>query len=236
MRQLPLGVRLSDSAVFATYYPGPNARAVTYLEGLARGQAGAGAWLWGGQGVGKTHLLQATCRAADAAGIAAVYLPLAELAEYGAAPFAGLGTQGIVAVDDLDRAAGDASLERGLFRLYNDLQETGGRLLVGSVAAPMSARIGLADLRSRLGSGVVYQLRRLDDDDCVEALRMRAAGRGLELPAETARFLMRRLPRDIASLCGWLDRLDLASLAAQRRLTVPFVRDVLEAGPERERG
>lgn len=233
MRQLPLGVRLRDSALFETYHPGPNARAVTYLTELAAGRAAAGAWLWGDRGTGKTHLLQAACRAADAAGVAAVYLPLAALAEFGAAPFAGLGTQGLVAVDDLDRAAGRAPLEGSLFRLYNELLDAGGRLLVASRAAPARLGIELPDLRSRLGAGVVYQLRRLDDDDCVEALRMRAAGRGLELPPETARFLMRRLPRDIASLCGWLDRLDAASLAAQRRLTVPFVRDVLESTADR---
>jgi DnaA family protein len=231
MRQLPLGVRLPDTAVFSTFYPGPNDRAVAYLQELGRGRADAGAWLWGSRGVGKTHLLQAVCRAAGEAGVPAVYLPLAQLAEHGAAPFVGLGGQGLVAVDDLDRAAGRDALERALFRLYNDLQEAGGKLLVASRAPPAELPIELADLRSRLGAGVVYQLRRLDDAECVEALRMRAAGRGLELPADTARFLMRRLPRDIGALCGWLDRLDRASLAAQRRLTVPFVRDVLGRDP-----
>lgn len=228
MRQLPLGVRLRDTAVFATYHPGPNERAVEWLERLARRRAEPGGWLWGGPGTGKTHLLQAVASAADDAGIGSVYLPLGELARYGAAPLAGLGDLGLVAVDDLDAAAGRAELERALFSLYNALQEAGGRLLVASRAAPAGIPIALADLRSRLGAGLVYQLHRLGDEDCIEALRMRAAVRGLELPAETARFLMRRLPRDIASLCGWLERLDHASLAAQRRLTVPFVRDVLD--------
>jgi DnaA family protein len=231
MRQLPLAVRLPDTALFSTYYPGPNDRAVAYLEELGQGRAAAGAWLWGGRGVGKTHLLQAACRAAGEGGVAALYLPLAQLADYGAAPLAGLGAQGLIAIDDLDRAAGRDGLERALFRLYNDLQDAGGKLLVASRAAPAELPIELADLRSRLGAGVVYQLRRLDDAECVEALRMRAAGRGLELPADTARFLMRRLPRDIGALCDWLDRLDRASLAAQRRLTVPFVRDVLARDP-----
>jgi DnaA family protein len=51
--------------------------------------------------------------------------------------------------------------------------------------------------------------------------------RGFELPDETAQYLLRRLPRDMATLCRFLDELDEASLAAQRRLTVPFVKEVM---------
>jgi len=231
MRQLPLGVRLKDAAVFETYFAGPNVGAVAHLRSLSDGSGTGGVWLWGPAGSGKTHLLQAACRATDESGRAAVYLPLEALAEHGAAPFDGWGDRDLVAVDDLDAIAGQPALERALFRLYNDLHEQGGHLLVTSLAAPAEVSVELADLRSRLAAGATYRLRRLDDEACVEALRMRAAHRGLDLPPETARFLMRRLPRDMASLCGWLERLDHASLAAQRRLTVPFVRGVLgEAG------
>jgi DnaA family protein len=101
-------------------------------------------------------------------------------------------------------------------------------LLIATQCAPANLPIQLADLKSRLAWGVIYQLERLDDDQCVSALKLRARYRGLEMPDATARFLMRRLPRDISTLCDWLDRLDIASLAAQRRLTVPFVRGVLE--------
>ena len=50
---------------------------------------------------------------------------------------------------------------------------------------------------------------------------------GFELPDETARWLQRRYPRDMHSLHNLLDTLDEASLVAQRRLTVPFIRSVL---------
>jgi DnaA family protein len=227
MRQLPLGVRLRDAAAFASYHGGPNEAALDYVRTLATGGASAGAWLWGRPGVGKTHLLQAACRAADEAGRAAIYLPLGSLARHGAAPLQDLGGQGLVAVDELDAAAGRAELERGLFALYNDLQDAGGQLLIASAADPATLPVTLPDLRSRLAACVVYPLRQLDENDTVAALKLRAAHRGLELPDETVRYLMRRLPRDIASLCRWLDRLDDASLAAQRRLTVPFVSRVL---------
>ena len=227
MRQLPLGVRLRDAAAFTSYHGGPNEAALDYVRTLAAGRATAGAWLWGRPGVGKTHLLQAACRAADGAGRAAIYLPLESLARHGAAPLQGLGGQALVAIDELDAAAGSAGLERGLFALYNELQDAGGQLLIASAANPAALPVILPDLRSRLAACVVYPLRQLDEDETAAALRLRATHRGLEMSEDTARYLMRRLPRDIASLCRWLDRLDDASLAAQRRLTVPFVSRVL---------
>jgi DnaA family protein len=228
MQQIPLGLRLPDSARFATFWPGPNAGAVDYLGGLIGTGRDMGAWLWGASSVGKTHLLQAVCAAADQAGLQAGYLPLGLMSAGGAGVFDGWGTHDLIAVDDIDLVAGHADRERALFRLYNELAEHGGRMVVSSTGAPGSLPLDLADLASRLGALVIFHLELLDDAGMLEALQLRARGRGLELPAETAGFLMRRLPRDMASLCRWLDRFDLASLSAQRRLTVPFVRQVLK--------
>jgi DnaA family protein len=75
---------------------------------------------------------------------------------------------------------------------------------------------------------VVYQLRDLDEAGRIEALRLRAAQRGLQLPQETSEYLLRRVPRDLPSLFEVLDHLDEASLIAQRRLTIPFIREALE--------
>ena len=105
-------------------------------------------------------------------------------------------------------------------------------MIAASRGAPSGLDFALEDLRSRLAAGGVFHLRELDDADAAAVLGLRAAHRGLDLPDEVARYLLARVPRDMASLCDWLDRLDAASLAAQRRLTVPFVREVLlgEAG------
>ena len=132
-------------------------------------------------------------------------------------------------LDEVDALAGDAEWERALFNLYNALQDSGGRLLMSAASAPAGVGFALRDLASRAGASVVFHLRPLSDDDLAAALKLRARHRGLELPDETARLLLRRLPRDMASLGDWLDHLDTASLAAQRRLTVPFVTAVLNA-------
>jgi DnaA family protein len=227
MQQLPLGVRLTDAAVFETFFPGPNGEALAFVRHLACGDTDSGAWLWGTKGAGKSHLLQAACRGMDADGGSSAYLPMGQLESMGAEVLHGWSDRKLVAIDDIEIVAGREDFEFELFALFNGLQETGGKLLIASAMAPGTIPIALADLRSRLAWGAVFQLTRLDDDACIAALQLRARHRGLEMPDATARFLMRRLPRDIATQCDWLDKLDTASLAAQRKLTVPFVSGVL---------
>jgi DnaA family protein len=227
MEQLPLGVRLRTSSTFATFHVGENAALVAALRARARDSGLAPVWVWGAPGVGRTHLLQATCALATEHGASAAYLPLR--AEWLApAMLAGLEQLALVCLDDVDAVTGDHAWERALFVLYNDLAERGGRLVCSAGVAPGAARIALPDLASRFGASLVWQVRALSEAEIPLALQARAAALGLELPDETAQYLLRRLPRGFAELCEVLDRLDGAALARQRRLTVPFVRSVLE--------
>ena len=226
--QLPLALRLAPEATFETYHAGPNAQAVAALRRLAAGGGEGLVYLHGPPGTGKSHLLQAACRAAGEG--AAVWLPLEALAR-GAGPgaLAGLERLGLVCLDGLEAVAGVEAWERALVGLMAASGASGTRLALAARAAPAALPVRLPDLRSRLGWGLVLGLRPLDDAGRAAALRLRAAARGLELPSETVAFLLRRCPRDPASLFALLDRLDRASLAARRRLTVPFVRALLQA-------
>jgi DnaA family protein len=141
---------------------------------------------------------------------------------------AGFERTRVLCVDDADAVAGDMAWERALFRLFNEAAELRTRLIFAAAAPPRQADWALEDWRSRAAACVVYQLRELDDDGRLEALRLRAAQRGLQLPQETSEYLLKRMPRDLRSLFEILDHLDEASLAAQRRLTIPFIRDALE--------
>jgi DnaA family protein len=227
LSQLALPLRLADYAVFETFLAVGNEPVVDYLQSLADAAAGQGAWIWGAPATGKSHLLQATCeRFADRA----AYLPLAELAQAGPALLEGLESRQLVCIDDVDRVAGDADWEHGLFGLCNAVIEAGHHLVASARAAPRESGIELADLRSRFQRLATFHVRELDEAARMEALQLRAEHRGLELPAETARFLMARSRRDMRSLYELLDKLDLEALRAQRRLTIPFVRDVLQAG------
>lgn len=234
--QLPLRVQLRDSSVFASYFAGRNAAAVATLEALRTGAHQPAVWIGGAAGTGRTHLLQALSARASAAGESAAYLPLADIRHLGPSVLDGCGQLAWVCIDDVPVVAARQEWERALFALHAELQDTGGRLVVAAGGPPAAAGFVLKDLASRFAGGVVLALRPLDDAERLAALQLRASQRGLELTAETAAYLLARLPRDMHSLCGFLDRLDEASLAAQRRLTIPFVSDVLRmerpsAGP-----
>ena len=228
MLQLPLGVRLREASRFENFLTGPNATAVHAVKGMATASAAAVLWLWGTRGTGRSHLLQATCASAGTLAKASAYLPLAELAALGPGVLAGLETLSVVAIDDVDRVAGDADWERALFNLYNAVTDGGASLIVAAAAPPAGVEWRLVDLASRFSAATVFHLRALDYSDLPTALQQRAALRGLELPADSADFLLKRYPRDMHTLCIVLDTLDEASLIAQRRLTVPFLKEVLE--------
>lgn len=221
--QLPLGVGLPDSAVFATYHAGPNAAAVAAVAG-----DDPVLYLVGEAGVGKTHLLQAACAAATGAGLRAALLPLAT-ARDALAPevLDGWEAFDLVCVDDVGAIAGNVAWERALFATYNALRARGGRWLAAGADVPSALGLALPDLASRLAAGPVFRLMPLDDDGRETALVLRARHRGFDLPSEVARYLLKRAPRDMASLYEVLDELDRASLAQQRRVTIPLLKTIL---------
>jgi len=122
----------------------------------------------------------------------------------------------------------DINWNRAFFSIYREFEESGAKLVLSATQPPSAYSIPLADFRSRLLAGLILHLQPLTESQQHEALRLHASQRGLELPDDTIQYLQRRLPRDMSSLCGFLDELDTASLIAQRKLTVPFVKRVLD--------
>lgn len=228
--QLPLGVRLRDDATFANYYPGANAAALGYVERLCEADAGWAEsliYLWGGAGVGRTHLLQAACLRFEQLGEPAVYLPLAELVAHGPNMLDNLEQFELVCLDDLDAVAGLSDWEEALFHLFNRLRDSGRRLLLAASSSPRELPVKLADLQSRLTLALVFQLQSLSDEDKLRALQLRASRRGLHLSDEVGRFILTRGERSMSALFELLERLDQASLQAQRKLTIPFLKEIL---------
>lgn len=225
--QLTLGIGLKDSATLANFHSSGNAAAVEQVAELAREPRAASAFIHGASGTGKTHLLQAACAAALEDGQRAGYLPLGEAARWTPDVLEGWEDLPLVCLDDMQAIAGNAAWERAVFRLFNGVREQGGRWLAAADAAPGQLHLSLPDLASRLSWGAVFRLKELSDGDKCAALRLRAACRGFDLPEDTAAWLLNRYQRDMRSLCSLLDVLDSASLAAQRKLTIPFVRGVL---------
>ncbi|HAI59926.1 MAG TPA: DnaA regulatory inactivator Hda [Xanthomonadaceae bacterium] len=184
----------------------------------------------GAEGSGKSHLLLAACSAAHRAGRRARYLPVAAFAGALASIIDGLESNDLVALDGIEAAASSRADGEALFHLHNRLRDRRRTLLYASRLPAGDPAWALPDLRSRLGQGLRVSLAALDDDGRREALRRRAARRGLELDDAVLDWLFRRVDRDLKSLTALLDRLDRAAMSAQRKLTVPFVRSVLEQG------
>lgn len=225
--QIPLAVGLDDHARFSTYFAGPNEIVVRHLEQLG-GARQSVTWLWGPAASGKTHLLQAACAQAGEGGHESVFVPLTGVEAVQPGILDGLAAPQLVCLDDLQAVVGDPAWEQALFRLFNGLVEKTGTLLVSATASPQELPFSLADLRSRMSWGPTFRLQALTDAERIEALRLRAERRGLELSEEVGQWLLKRVPRDMNSLYQLLDTLDAESLAAGRRLTVPFVRGILE--------
>lgn len=223
--QIPLGLALKDSATFANFVSGENEVAVHSLTQCAEGKDEPLLYLWGD--TGKTHLLQAVCHQASSSGRAISYIPLQQADEFSVDVLQGLESMQLVCIDDLDAISGDAPWEMAVFSLFNRLRDSGTHLVVTARAQPADIGIQLPDLVSRLGWGLVYHLQPLTDEMKLHALQLRADNRGFELPDETGKYLMRRLPRDMHALFEFLDRLDQASMIAQRRITIPFAKEVL---------
>ena len=226
--QLTLPVAISDDARFANYFAGPNQQVVEALQAQWTTRGEPMIYLWGSAGTGRSHLLQAACHYADGLGHQSIYLPLDELISYSPAVLEGMDQLPLVALDNLQAIAGRADWEEALFHLYNRIRDRQSHLLMAADQAPLNVGVVLPDLCSRLSWGMVYQLEPLEDEEKVQALLLRARHRGLNLTDDVARFVLTRGPRDMNGVFEVLERLDQASLRAQRKLTIPFVKSEME--------
>lgn len=226
-RQLALPIERVREPTLGEYLPGPNGEALAAVAASAAGQGEPFLHLFGLPGTGKSHLLQAACRAASEAGRQAHYVPLGRP---GLVPeiLDGLERLDLVALDDLDGIAGDLHWEHALFDLFNRLREHGRTLLTAATAAADELALGLPDLVSRLQWGPRYRLLPLSEPDCERLLVETARRRGLRLGPEVVRYVMTYHARDPEALVQLAARLDKISLREQRQPTIPMVRQVIK--------
>lgn len=228
LSQLPLGLSLKDDASFDNFYPGTNTEIVAALKNTASLQGEKIIYLCGSRGQGLSHLLQAACHEAATHKYSAVYLPLSQLLSQSPEMLHGFESLQLVCIDDLQCLAQSEDWEEAVFHLFNRIYDAGGHMILAGNDLPKSLPLKLPDLTSRLSWGVVYQLHPLTDAEKITVLIRRANIRGITLSEEVGKYLLSHCPRHMTTLFAALDALDKASLAAQRRLTVPFVKEILE--------
>lgn len=228
-QQLTLAMPLNHTATLAEFIWGENTLLQQQLS-LSLYQGGERFfYLWGEASVGKSHLLQALCQAMTEAGKSAAYLSLSLLNEWGPDSIEGLEHHDLLAIDEIDAIAGKPDWEEALFHLYNRLRDQGKTVvLIAGRTTPAASAIAMPDLRSRLAWGLIFQMKELSDALKLRALQQHAQKRGFHLSEDAGLFLISRSARNMHALHDILNRLDKASLEAQRKITIPFIKAVLK--------
>lgn len=226
--QLTLNLRLAANLTFSNFIEGDNQACMIALKQFVTRHDEQFFYVWGGAGCGRTHVLQAVCHEAAVHNCAVMYVPAQDHADFSPAILDNLEQYDYVVIDDIDAVVDDQAWCEALFHCYNRVRAAGKQLLVSSHVPPRQLNCALADLQSRLSWGLVFQLKMLNDADRLLALLLHAKLRGLELTHEVAHYLLNHYPRDLRVLVQLLDQLDQASLASQRRLTIPFIKEVLD--------
>lgn len=226
-KQIPLPSFFPVRVTFDQFWPGENRQLVNHLQSIAKGLSDWFLYLWGPSECGKSHLLQASCQTAHESGRTAFYLPARNVPACEPELLEGLEDRHLVCIDDIEVMLGEPTLEQSLFQLFNALRDSGNKLLIASALPPADLPTRLPDLHSRINWGVVYRIQGLKDADTLAAIDLCAAELGLRLPVTVRNYLMIRCRRDFRFLRRLLVELDRASLAEQRALTVPLVKQVL---------
>lgn len=225
-KQLALAIQLKDEATLTDFNWNNNALLQQQLKSMLALKSERLLYIWGPEGSGKSHLLQACCQ--EAQSDCAIYLPLKLLKEWGPESLEGLEDQDLVCIDDIETIANDLLWEEALFHLYNRIKDKEqGLLIISGNLPPANLALKLADLRSRLGWGLVIQLNELSEEDKISTLQTYALKRGFHLPQTVGQFLLSRCSRNMHDLQGLLNKLDEASLVLQRKITIPFVKSIL---------
>jgi DnaA family protein len=225
--QLTLGIRLQDEANFDSYFAGENQEVVAILKEFVDRSSWPCIYIAGNKGAGKSHLLQASSQLGSSLGLQTFYLPMKE--DLSPQILEDLDVFSLVCLDNLEIVAGNLIWEEAIFHFFNRALQSKTRLLFAGEKLPRALSFLMPDLSSRLASGITYFLKPLNDNDKLQLLKLRARIRGFELNDDVGQYLLNHYPRDMCALLELFELLDQASLAAQHRLTIPFVKSVLPA-------
>lgn len=227
-QQMALGFDLRADKTLSNFFVGKNNELLSMLHKAANARGEQLIYFYSPPGNGRSHLLEGCCRIASNLHLTNLYLPLSNLSHLTPAIFDDLEKLHLVCIDDLEGIAGNVVWEEAFFDFFNRMFDAKKRLIISASRSPQHLGLTLPDLESRLISGVIYSLTPLTEDEKIEALKIRAQEQGLLLADDVAQFIIRRCPRDLGSLFFALEKLDKASLAAQRKLTIPFAKEVLQ--------
>ncbi|MCX7097450.1 MAG: DnaA regulatory inactivator Hda [Methylococcales bacterium] len=228
-KQLPLQFEFRANQTFDDFFPGSNVEIIKHLETSIAGNGERQIFIWGDPGLGKSHLLQACCQRAQSLKLESFYFALSPMELPDPELLSGLDKFDVVCFDNIEHIAGDRPWEIAFFNFFNQHRDQGHTLILSAACAPKKIAIQLPDLKTRFNWGLSLKIQPLSDTDRITALIFKAGQMGFEISPQAGRFLLSHYDRDLSSLWSLLTKLDKASLAAKRKLTIPFLKQILGA-------
>lgn len=225
--QVPLQFEFQSNQTFSSFFPGGNAEIVSQLLALAGESLEQQVFIWGDSGCGKSHLLQACCQQAKILGKDPFYLAFAKDKLPDPAMLEGLEDMELVCLDDVQHVAGNDAWQLALFNFYNLHRQNNHHLLLAADCPPKYLPFELPDLKTRMSWGLTLKIQPLRDDQLIDALAFKAHFLGFDIPQAVGRFLLNHYVHDLPSLWLLLEKIDRATLAAKRKLTIPFLKQIL---------
>ena len=226
-QQIPFEFGNFQKIDFTSFIQGKNKELLHLLNIVAKKEQNDCLYIWGSRATGKTHLLQAACKQADEINYHVTYIPLKHHRDFNPEILEGLGELDLICVDDLEFISDNIEWQQRLTLLYNEIRDNNNSIIISSAFSPKDINIGLNDLKSRLIWGQVFKIKPPDDQLKIEILKRKAKERSFELSNNVAEFLIHRISRDLNSLIKILDDIDRSSLAAKRKVTIPFVKELI---------
>ena len=226
-RQVPVHFEFRANQTFDDFFPGTNLEIINHLQTSIAGNGERQIFLWGQSGLGKSHLLQACCQQAQSLQLSSFYFALSSLELPDPELLTGLDKFDVVCFDNIEHIAGNQAWELGFFNFFNLHRDQGHTLILSAACPPDEIAIQLPDLKTRLNWGLTLKIQPLCDTDRITALIFKAGQMGFEISPQAGRFLLTHYDRDLSSLWALLTKLDRASLAAKRKLTIPFLKQIL---------
>ena len=228
LSQIPFEFGNVQKNDFTSFVVGKNQALLKFLDIIIKKQENDCIYIWGSQGTGKTHLLQAACKQADEINSQVAYIPLKHQEDLSPEILNDLGKLDLICIDDLEFVSGNIEWQQRLTLLFNEVRDNNKSMLISSTISPKNINIELSDLKSRLFWGQVFKINPPDDELKMEILTKKATERSFELSNDVVEFLINRKKRDLKSLIEILDQIDHSSLAAKRKITIPFIKELID--------
>ena len=225
--QIALPLSFDRQFSFDNYFSQQRKLIVDNLMSLIASQGEPIIGLWGGSGSGKTHLINASAHYARQQDLSFQLYDGIELARYDADLFEDLETCQVLAVDNLDALCGHRKWEEKFYQLINISRNEELKLLFTLTENPSYLNCQLADFQSRLSWGLLLQLPTTGENEIANIIKLRAAMLGIDLSEEVIGYLLTHYSRQLTEQIELLRILDNASLSAQKRITIPLIKQTL---------